>query len=467
MKKGFLFLFIIASISVKARIVLPAVIGSNMVLQQQSPVKLWGWANPGEKIFITTSWNNQTDSVVTTGNANWQLVLHTPKAGGPYTITLKGSNTIVLDNVLLGEVWVCSGQSNMEFNYYYAGQKDITAELPTANHPNIRFFNIPKTTSAYPQDDCRAQWVSCDSNTLKNFSAVGYFFGKKLQQDLNVPIGLVNASWGGTPAEAWTPAERVYESDILKQAAAKQKQNPWWPITPGYTYNGMIAPITSYTIAGAIWYQGESNTNTYSTYSDLFTTMISAWRKQWNKDFPFYYVQIAPYRYGNKNVGILLREQQTKSLSLPGVDMAVITDLVADTNNIHPPDKHDVGIRLANLALVETYHQNLSGYHSPMYKSLTVDGDKAIITFDNVPDGLMVKGKNITPIYIAGEDKVFYPAEAKIKNGQLIVWSKKVKHPVAVRYAFSNTAMGNLYSKEGLPVAPFRTDDWEMDTSSL
>jgi sialate O-acetylesterase len=437
-----------------------------MVLQQQSPVKLWGWANPNEKIFITTSWNNQTDSVVTTSDAAWQIVLHTPKAGGPYTITLKGSNTIVLDNVMLGEVWVCSGQSNMEYNYYN-GLPDVKAELPAAHNPNIRFFNIPKTTSAYPQDDCRSQWTICDSNTLKNFSAVGYFFGKKLQQDMNVPIGLINASWGGTPAEVWTPASVVNSSDILKQAAAQQKPNPWWTITPGYAYNGMIAPITSYAIAGAIWYQGESNTGTYATYSDLFTSMISAWRKQWNKDFPFYYVQIAPYKYGNQNIGILLREQQTKSLSLPGVDMAVITDLVADTNNIHPTDKHNVGIRLANLALAQTYHQNITGYHSPMYKSFTVDKDKIIINFTDAADGLMVKGKTITPVYIAGEDKVFYPAEAKVKDGQLIVWSKQVKHPVAVRYAFSNTAMGNLFSKEGLPVTPFRTDEWEMDTSPL
>ena len=465
MKKLILFLLLAVSMAAKARIVLPAVLSDNMVLQQQSSVKLWGWASPGEKIFITTSWNNKTDSVTTTGDAKWQLTVPTAVAGGPYTITFKGSNTIVLNNILLGEVWVCSGQSNMEYNYYN-GLPDVKAALATAANANIRLFNIPRTTADYPQEDCRAGWVACDSNTLKSFSAVGYFFGRKLNQDLNVPIGLINSSWGGTPAEVWTPADMVNGNAALKEAAGKQKTNPWWTVTPGYAYNGMIAPLTNFNISGAIWYQGEGNTVAPATYSDLFTTMISAWRKQWGEDFPFYYVQIAPYKYGNKNVGALIREQQTKSLSLPNTGMVVVADLVEDTNNIHPTNKHDVGARLANMALAHTYHQTGIAAQSPLYKNFAVNGDKVIVNFDNAGSGLVSKGKGITEVYIAGEDQVFYPATATVKGNQLIVSGKGVKRPVAVRYAFGNTAIGNLFSKEGLPVAPFRTDDWPVDTAA-
>lgn len=449
-----------------ASIRLPNVIGSNMVLQQQSTTKLWGWASPAEKIFITTSWDNKTDSVIATRDANWIKEIQTPAAGGPYTITLKGQNQIVLSDVMIGEVWVCSGQSNMEWSYYH-GLQDIKDELPNCNNANIRFFNIPKTTSTYPQDDCNAQWTVCDSNTLKAFSAVGYFFGKKLNKDLNVAIGLVNSNWGGTPAEVWTPADVVNNDASLKEAASKLTPAAWWPYLPGYTYNAMISPLTNYTIAGAIWYQGESNTGTASTYSPLLNAMIDGWRKAWNKEFPFYYVQIAPYKYGNKNIGALLREAQTKSLSHSNVGMAVISDLVADTNNIHPTNKRDVGLRLANWALAQTYHKDGIVYKSPIYKSISIQKDKAVIDFDNAGTGLMAKDKKITELFIAGEDKIFYPAEAKIDNDKLVVWSKQVKQPVAVRYEFSNTGIGNLFGKEGLPVAPFRTDDWEVDTSTI
>jgi sialate O-acetylesterase len=430
-----------------------------MVLQQQSAVKLWGWCNPAEKITITTSWNNKTDTLKGTRDANFQVTVQTPAAGGPYTITFKGSNTIVLENVLIGEVWVCSGQSNMEFGYRQK-LKDVVDELPTCYNNNIRFFYIPKTTAKYPQDNCDAKWTVCDSNSLKSFSAVGYFFGKKLNKDLNVPIGLINSNWGGTPAEVWTPDSLVNNDPELKAADEKQKPSVGWPYLPGVTYNAMIAPITNYAIAGTIWYQGESNTETAATYGKLFTTMIDAWRKAWNKEFPFYYVQIAPYKYAGKNIGALLREQQAKSMTHPKTGMVVITDLVNDTNNIHPTDKHDVGARLANWALSETYNKEGIVYKSPMFKSMEVKKDKAYLTFDNAPNGLMIKGKTVAELYVAGSDQQFYPAEAKIEKDKLVVWSKQVKEPVAVRFGFSNTAIGNLFSKEGLPVCPFRTDDW-------
>ncbi|MDB5279011.1 MAG: sialate O-acetylesterase [Ferruginibacter sp.] len=466
MKKCFAIVTVLLfTLALKANIRLPNVINNNMVLQQQSAVKLWGWAGPAEKIFVTTSWDNKTDSVIATRDAVWSLSVKTPAAGGPYTITLKGQNTIVLNNVLIGEVWVCSGQSNMEMNDGWGGIPDIKAALPACANSNIRFFTIPKTTSQYPQDNCGGEWVACDSNTLKVFSAVAYFFGKKLNTDMNVPVGLISTNWGGTPAETWTEAGAINNDPELKNAAAKQQPYDWWPYLPGAAFNGMIAPVTNYNIAGAIWYQGEGNTIAPDTYGKLLTTMIGSWRKAWSKELPFYYVQIAPFTYENKFISSVIREQQTKAMIFPNVGMAVITDLVDNVKDIHPKGKRLVGERLANWALAQTYHKDGLLFRSPMYKSMEVQKNKVVITFDNAPNGLMTTGKNITEVYIAGADKIFVPATAKIDKDKLIVTSTKVPQPVAVRFSFSNAAMGNLFSKEGLPVNPFRTDDWELDRS--
>lgn len=443
---------------------LPAVLSSNMVLQQNDSVSLWGWAQPSEKIFVTTSWNNQTDSAITSNEAKWKLKVKTPAAGGPFTITFKGGSTITLNNVMIGEVWVASGQSNMEWSYN-ARVNDMQPELNAHTNPNIRFFHVPKAGADCPQEDTKAQWVVCDSNTIKSFSAVAYFFGKKLSTDLNVPVGLINTSWGGTPAEVWTPAGLVNNDPSLKESADKQTKFDWWPKDPGVTYNAMIAPLTNFSIAGAIWYQGEGNTVAPSTYGKLFTTMIDAWRKAWKKDFPFYYVQIAPFTYGANNNGNLIREQQAIASKHNNVGMIVVSDITGDTTDIHPRNKKDVGARLANWALSETYHKQGIAYKNPVYKGIEIKKDKAIISFDNVPNGLLLisKDKKVATLMIAGEDKVFYPAEGKIEKDKLIVSSKLVKAPVAVRFSFSNAGVGNLFSKEGLPVVPFRTDDWEVN----
>src|SRR5215217_2313986 len=243
MKKQVLLFLLLLNQIANANITLPSVIGSNMVLQQQSSVKFWGWGDPTEKVFITPSWTSNTDSTIVASDGKWQLSLTTPAAGGPYSIIIKGRNTITLTNVLLGEVWVCSGQSNMEMNYYW-GLPDVKEELPHAANSNIRFFTIPRTTALHPQENCRGEWMQCDSNTLKSFSAVAYFFGKKLNKDLNVPIGLINTSWGGTPADAWTPAPAVLANSELKEAATKLPASTGWPVIPGSTFNAMIAPIT-------------------------------------------------------------------------------------------------------------------------------------------------------------------------------------------------------------------------------
>lgn len=463
--KRVVFFCLLAAQAARADVRLPAVISSNMVLQQKATVKFWGWADPAEKVLITPSWNNKTDSVKTDENGKWQVPVQTPAAGGPFTVTIKGRNTIALQNVMVGEVWVCSGQSNMEMNFYW-GLPQMREDIPTAANAAIRFFTVPKSTAQTPQERGEGAWGICDSNTVKAFSAVAYYFGRKLNAALNVPVGLIHASWGGTPAEAWTPAEDVVNNTVLKSAAQKLNRASGWPITPAFTYNAMVAPLITFPVAGAIWYQGEANTGTASTYHQLFTIMIEAWRKKWGSDFPFYYVQLAPFHYGNKNVGALLREAQTKTLALPKTGMVVITDIGGDTADIHPKNKRDVGYRLANLALTDTYGQTIEGAKSPLFAAMNANRNELTLSFTNANQGLQQKGKEITGFFVAGADKNFYPAQAKIKGSQVMVWSRDVKEPVAVRYAFSNTAVGNVFSKEGLPLSPFRTDDWEVDTSA-
>ena len=467
MMRSFLFsFFLVFQFQSFATIRLPAVIGSNMVLQQKSTVKLWGWGSPGEKVNVATTWHGLIDSTVVDGNGKWIVNLRTPAAGGPYGITIKGSNTIELKNVLIGEVWVCSGQSNMEFSYNW-GAPAMKKDVAAANIPAIRFFQVQKVTALSPQENLAGEWSVCDTNTVKWFSAVAFYFGKRLNDDLNVPIGLINASWGGTPAETWTPSEIVNRDPALAEASRKLKTSAWWPITPGYTYNAMIAPLTNFSIAGAIWYQGESNTGTASTYSKLFGSMIESWRKAWAKELPFYFVQLAPYTYGEKNIAALLREAQVKTLALHQTGIVVTNDLADDTTDIHPKNKKDVGVRLAKMALANTYSLPISGAYSPLYNYMRVDGDMVTLFFKNVGTGLRAEGRTGEGFFIAGADKQFYPAEARIAGSTITLVSKQVKQPIAVRYAFSNTAVGNIFSREGMPLSPFRTDDWEVDTSSV
>lgn len=465
MKKNLLFsisLLLFFQLTSFATIRLPSVISSNMVLQQQTSVTLWGWADPGEKIYITNSWGNTVDSVRATSNAVWKIDINTPKAGGPYTITLKGWNTIVLENVMIGEVWVCSGQSNMEMS----NTQQIKDALPTSSNNNIRLFHIPRATALYPQDNCQAKWEISSPETVTWFSAVGYFFGKKLQANLNVPIGLIESAWGGTPAETWMPADVIANDPLLKESAAKLPVTPWGASSPGYIYNAMIAPIVNFDIAGAIWYQGEANVINGNNYEKTLTTMIDAWRKDWKKDFPFYYVQIAPYTYGRNFEAAVVMEQQTKVLSHPGTGMVVVTDLVDNIKDIHPKNKYDVGIRLANLALSQTYKKDMGPVKSPLFNRMEISGKKATLYFDNAPNGFITKNNaKATEFYVADKDRKFYPADVKIEKDRIIVSSKQVSNVLAVRFSYSNTAMSNLFSKEGLPVTPFRTDNWDLDLS--
>jgi len=436
-----------------------------MVLQQNSEVMLWGWCDPAEKIIIKTNWDTLTYKTTGESSAKWSLKIKTPAAGGPFRITI--NEAIILEDVMIGETWLCSGQSNME-RCGDDGLKQSLDEAPDANNQNLRFFYIPKSTSVFPQENCEGSWKVCTPEEMKHFSAVGYFFGKKLQQVLNIPIGLINSNWGGTSAEVWAPHQLIENDAGLKAASQKMTTNAWWPIIPGYAFNAMIYPITNFEISGVIWYQGENNVGTYSSYKNLINKMIDSWRKTWQKDFPFYYVQIAPYAgYLNQNVGALLREAQTNCLSIPKTGMVVISDLVDDLSNVHPVNKIDVASRLANIALTETYGIRGLSYKFPIYSEMKKEKNKIRILFENVDNGLMTKNKSITEIYISGDDRQFQPAMARIEGNTLIVWNKSIKVPVAVRFGFSNTAIPNLFSKEGLPVNLFRTDNWEVDTNPV
>ena len=456
------FSLILNALLTSAAVRLPSIIGSHMVLQQQSEVKLWGWCAPAEKVTVKTSWDTITYKTIGSSSAKWSLKIKTPAAGGPYTLTINGST--ILEDVMIGEVWLCSGQSNMEWSGDQ-GIKQSLDEMPHANNQKIRLFYVSKATSEYPQENCAGSWKVCSPEEMKHFSSIGYFFGKDLQQAMNIPVGLINSNWGGTPAETWTPKNEVESDPQLSNAAKKIEPTDWWPTLPGDAYNAMIYPLANFEISGVIWYQGETNVPTYSTYKQLLTRMISAWRESWKKEFPFYYVQIAPFSgYGEHDFCALQRETMTKCLSIPKTGMVVISDLVEDIKNIHPVDKIGVADRLANLALSETYGKSGLNYRFPLYKGMKNEKNKIRILFDYADHGLMCKGKTITEIYIAGADRQFLPAMAKIDGNTLIVWNKSIKAPVAVRFGFTNTAIPNLFSKEGLPVNLFRTDNWEVDT---
>lgn len=457
-------IFIILAFSISdnnlcAEIRLPSIIGSHMVLQQKTEVTLWGWCNPGEQIRVIPDWDTAIYNTIGTNGARWSIKIKTPSGGGSYKILLNGSNKIELEDVMVGEVWVCGGQSNME----YSGDQQLAQSLleaPKATNTKIRFFYIPKNTSNTPQDNCGGSWKVCSPEEMKHFSAIGYFFGKNLQEELDVPIGLINSNWGGTAAEVWTPEEAIKNNPLLNVAAKKIQELPFWPKNPGASYNAMIYPITNYSIAGTIWYQGESNVETSNTYQELFTTLIGSWRQAWKKVFPFYFVQIAPYAYrGTNNNGALLREAQTNCTTLPNTGMVVISDLVGDTKNIHPKNKIDVAYRLANWALAETYGKKGLVYKSPIYKRMKIEKDRIRIYFSNAENGLISKSGEPTEFFIAGDDKKFLPATVKIDGNTVLVYNKDVSHPVAVRFGFSNEAIPNLFSKEGLPVNLFRTNE--------
>lgn len=440
-----------------ANVSLPNIFGDNMVLQRNSEVKIWGWANPKEEIKLVSGWNNLEYKAIANNQAQWEIHIKTPEAGGPYTITIKGYNEVVLKNILIGEVWVCAGQSNMEMSASW-GIDNGEEEMKNATNPNIRFFSVPKLTATTPQNNLLGNWTESTPETMKYFSAIGYFFAKRLREELkNVPIGLISSNWGGTPAEIWMPEEVVQNDPLLLENAKKLNEQEYGPRQPGRAYNAMIFPFIGFKIAGTLWYQGESNVGSL-VYDKTLSALISSWRKAWQDDFPFYFVQIAPYKTGSNNFSnVTVRNSQRKILAeIPKTGMVVTSD-VSDTIDIHPKNKKAVGIRLANLALAETYKVNTKLVNGPLFKNIAIEKKQVFISFDYA-DGLYFKNKISNQFELAGADGNFFPAEASINNNQVVLLSKKVSAPVKVRFAWGNTIQSDLFNTANLPASCFTSE---------
>ncbi len=460
-----LLLVLVAPLQADVR--LPKVIGSHMVVQQGQPATIWGWADPGETVVVemgTSRGETKADD-----GGKWSVKIDPPAAGGPYEIHVVGSNTLKLTDVLVGEVWVCSGQSNMQWSVNRA--LNPQAEIQAAEFPHIRLFTVARNPAKEPVDDCvgkgQGGWVDCNPQTVAGFSAVGYFFGRKLHQDLDVPVGLVNTSWGGTICEAWTSHSKL-ESDqdfapILERSANFKPGNP---NQGAALYNGMIHPLVPLSMRGAIWYQGESNVARAQQYAKLFPAMITDWRERWGQgDFPFLFVQLAPFRYNGKDPQECaeLWEAQRKTLSLPNTGMAVTTD-IGNIKDIHPKNKQEVGRRLALWALALAHDKQLV-HSGPLYHEQKVEGNQIRVSFQHTGGGLVAKGDGgLTHFEIAGADEQFVKATATIDGDTVVVRSESVAKPVAVRFAWTDTAEPNLFNAEGLPASPFRTDDFKMVT---
>ncbi|MEM9338014.1 MAG: sialate O-acetylesterase [Bacteroidota bacterium] len=437
-----------------ANVTLPSMFSDRMVLQREADVLIWGWAGPFEKIEVTTSWDNNVYRDTADNHANWSVKIQTPKAGGPYEIKIRGYNEILLSDVLVGEVWLCSGQSNMEWTPS-AGMEGADEAIAKADHPMIRFFQTPKKTADAPQLEASGAWKTCTPETMKYFSAIGYSFGKDLNENLEgVPIGLISASWGGSPAEVWIPGAAIENDDRLKEGAGFIGEMDWSPSKPGKAYNAMISPLTSYKIAGVIWYQGESNAANPDYYQSMFETLITTWREKWGYAFPFYFVQIAPYPYGGSDAGVKVRDAQRR-VNLPHTGMVVISD-IGDTTDIHPKKKMEVGERLARQALKKHYGVLDEIVEGPVFEQLTIKKEKAILSFSNAAGLYLTNDEKL--FEVAAEDQVFYPASQSLKGGEVIVSSPQVKNPVYVRFAWGDTMLSNLFNEADLPASSFSTN---------
>ena len=493
----------------RAEVKLPGLLSDGMVIQQGMKVNIWGTAAPGEQVSV--SLKDQQVSAVADGEGQWKVKLGPLNAGGPFTLTIAGKNTIALHDVMVGEVWVCSGQSNMEMPVgtnsegWSGNVNNFQEEIARADYPELRMFTVQKSVAGKPQRDVKGYWVTARPQTVGEFSAVGYFFARELLKVLNVPVGMIHSSWGGTPAEAWTSRGTLQSEADLKSILESEtkllspypktmqdfeqqfshwrqesdkaesdgapvptaptipddpRRNPW---RPAGLFNAMIMPLTPYAIRGAIWYQGESNAERPAQYRKLFPAMIRDWRRVWGEgDFPFLFVQLANWGiYSPEANWPELREAQLKTLSLPKTGMAVAID-IGDGSDIHPKNKQEVGHRLALAAQAIAYGRDVI-YSGPIYESMSIEGGKIRLRFKHVYGGLMAKGGEPSALggfQIAGNDHKFVSGQARIDGDCVVVRSEEVAQPLAVRYAWGMNPECNLYNRAGLPASPFRTDDW-------
>ncbi|MFD2967532.1 sialate O-acetylesterase [Sphingobacterium bambusae] len=472
MKKILTLLLLLAAVSLKAEVRLAAIFTDGMVLQQQKNVPIWGWAKPLSLVKVRTSWDNKTYQAKADKDGSWRQEVQTAKAGGPYAIQISADENISLADVWLGEVWLCAGQSNMEMPMKgYPAQPIMgsTEAILDSEDQQLRLYTVPRNPQLKPSADSKpSRWKVASPSTVANFSATAYFFGKRLRQQLKVPVGLIVSSYGGSNVEAWMDAAWLADQQDIKipqqEEGLKDKNR-----VPTMLYNGMIHPLIGFGIKGIIWYQGESNYERPEAYEVLFPRMVTQYRKLWNDgQLPFYFTQIAPFDYaslppfllGGKYNSAYLRDAQRKSLKhIPHSGMAVTLDL-GEENCIHPARKKEGGERLALLALGGSYGLEAVAYRSPSFDSLSIDGSTATLRFQDAPLGLTAFGKEITTLEIAGDNKVFYPATANIQGKTIVASSPRVPHPVAVRYAFRDFVVGEIFGVNGLPVGSFRTDDW-------
>lgn len=436
-----------------------------MILQRQSMAPLWGTATTNATVTIQTSWDKKIYKTKAGANGKWNISVGTPAAGGPFTISFSDGQLITLKNILIGEVWLCSGQSNMEMPVKgFRNQPILNSNEIAANseNPNIRMFLLEKAISRTPLDTCKGSWTESNAATSRQFSAIGFQFAQMLQEKLKVPVGIIGTYWGGTPIQAWMDESSLKSFPEMKIPVPGDTAR-LSPNAPTSLYNAMINPVVGFGLKGFLWYQGESNVGIYPSYERMMQSMVGEWRKLWKNDsLTFYYVQIAPYTYGADTArrSAYLRETQLKaSSSIPNAGMAVAMD-VGTQRGIHPPDKTTISKRLLYLALAKTYHKQGIVFSGPVYKSMKVDSSRINILFDFAENGLSSFGKELSNFEVAGADKIFYPAIAKITNSGITVQSDRVKEPVAVRYSFKDWVVGDLYNSEGLPASSFRTDDW-------
>jgi sialate O-acetylesterase len=496
-------LFSIFGASAVAEVRLPALISDHMVLQQEAGANIWGWAAPGEKVSVAFA--GQKVDAVTDAEGEWRVQLSALKAGTTGDLVIAGTNTVTVRDVLVGEVWLGSGQSNMEWSVAHSARPQ--EEIAAANFPQIRMFTVQKSAQLEPQLDCKGKWEVCTPESVPRFSAVAYFFGRKLHQDLKVPVGLIHSSWGGTPAEYWTPnsvlaagtdfksildsweaakanypqAKAKYDEAMAawKVAAEKAKAEGTNPPSaphpprggdavgaPGSLFNGMIAPLVSYTIQGVIWYQGESNAWQAELYRKLFPTMIMAWRQLWGAELPFFYVQLANFNARNvpptgqpeESQWAELREAQLLTLELPRTGMAVAID-IGEGSDIHPKNKQEVGRRLALIAEATVYFQEVE-FSGPLFAGSQIEEGKVRLTFRHAEGLKAATGDKVKGFAIAGADQKFVWADAEIQRDHVVLSSPEVPSPVAIRYGWADNPEVNLVNEAGLPASPFRTDTW-------
>lgn len=460
-----LFVSVIFSSNLFGEVKMPAIFGDNMVMQQQTEAAIWGTASKNATVKVSTSWNNKSYTARAGNDGKWKLKVITPSAGGPYEVSISDGTTLKLKNVMIGEVWVCSGQSNMEMpmkgylNQPITGSNEVIA---TSSNPAIRFFTVKKSSSLQPLDDFTGSWKNCEPENVSEFSATAYYFGLMLNKVLNVPVGLINSSWGGTRIEPWISENGFKKFDFITLPDKNQQGTPL-PQIPTVLFNAMINPMVGYGIRGAIWYQGEANRNEASKYLQLLPGMVENWRSVWGVgDFPFYYVQIAPYDYGPIGLNsAFLREAQLKaSTAIPNIGMASIMD-IGEKDCIHPSNKAAGSNRLAFLALAKTYGKSGFASSGPVLKEMTVAAPVVKLTFNNAVNGLTSFGKELSCFEVAGANKRFYPVKAFISGTGITLFCPAVAEPVAVRYAFKDFVIGDLFNTEGLPASSFRTDEWE------